>query len=138
MPGAGEGGGGKKDMDINELFDSVLGRKTALFPDHGGRQPGGNPRGSSKHGPRDDHRNPFDNGAAHSLGDMGRETSRFGDTLFGYEVGAPQDTFRTLKLSLKDLYLGAVKNFIFTRRLRDGNVEKFVREVDIKPGWKDG
>ncbi|EFP88310.1 uncharacterized protein PGTG_14394 [Puccinia graminis f. sp. tritici CRL 75-36-700-3] len=140
MPGAGGGGGGKKDMDINELFDSVLGRKSALFPDHGGRQSGGNPRGSSKHGPtpRDEHMNPFDNGTAPLFGDMRRETNRFGDTLFGNGVGAPQDTFMTLELSLKDLYLGVVKGFKFTRRLWDGKVEKIVRKVDIKPGWKDG
>ncbi|KAG5647006.1 hypothetical protein DXG03_001730 [Asterophora parasitica] len=51
---------------------------------------------------------------------------------------APQEITRPLKVSLQDLYNGAVKRIKVGRRLLNGTTEEKVLEINIHPGWKSG
>ncbi|KAI4525974.1 hypothetical protein EV122DRAFT_269643 [Schizophyllum commune] len=51
---------------------------------------------------------------------------------------APTEITRPLKVSLNDLYSGAVKHLKIGRRLLDGTTEDKVLEIQIHPGWKSG
>ncbi|GLB40299.1 putative dnaJ C terminal domain [Lyophyllum shimeji] len=50
----------------------------------------------------------------------------------------PSEITRPLKVSLEDLYNGAVKHIRVGRRLLDGTTEDKVLEIHIHPGWKSG
>ena len=50
----------------------------------------------------------------------------------------PSEITRPLKVSLEDLYSGALKHLKVTRRLLDGTTEDKVIEIQIHPGWKSG
>ncbi|KAF9069010.1 hypothetical protein BDP27DRAFT_1363729 [Rhodocollybia butyracea] len=48
------------------------------------------------------------------------------------------EMIRPLKVSLQDLYSGAVKHVQFSRRRLDGTTEDKVFDIQIHPGWKSG
>ncbi|PLW54817.1 hypothetical protein PCANC_05653 [Puccinia coronata f. sp. avenae] len=50
----------------------------------------------------------------------------------------PQDTVKTLTLSLEELFLGGRKQLTLTRTLRNGRPEVVTRNLDVKAGWKAG
>ena len=50
----------------------------------------------------------------------------------------PLEITRPLKVSLEDLYSGAVKHLKVGRRLLDGTTEDKVIDIQIHPGWKSG
>ncbi|KAF5382169.1 hypothetical protein D9615_004465 [Tricholomella constricta] len=50
----------------------------------------------------------------------------------------PSEITRPLKVSLHDLYNGAVKHIKVGRRLLNGTTEEKVLEIHIHPGWKSG
>jgi len=51
---------------------------------------------------------------------------------------SPSEITRPLKVSLSDLYTGAVKHLKVGRRLQSGQSEDKVLEIHIQPGWKSG
>ncbi|GLB34502.1 putative dnaJ, C terminal domain [Lyophyllum shimeji] len=51
---------------------------------------------------------------------------------------SPSETTRPLKLSLEDLFTGAVKHIHVERRLLNGTTEGKVLEIQVQPGWKSG
>ncbi|WAR57009.1 hypothetical protein PtB15_8B53 [Puccinia triticina] len=118
----------------------------SIFPDLDSRHSGGSPTAVPNYSPWNATKKPwndtkksFDNNMD-TLGDMMGGLKRLGGVNGPLSMNEepPEDTFRTLKLSLKDLYKGTVKGFEFTRRLRDGQIKKETREVTVQPGWKDG
>lgn len=52
--------------------------------------------------------------------------------------GAQNEITRPLKLSLEDLYGGAMKHMKVARRKLDGTTEEKVLEIAVQPGWKQG
>ncbi|PLW34865.1 hypothetical protein PCASD_15059 [Puccinia coronata f. sp. avenae] len=50
----------------------------------------------------------------------------------------PQDTVRTLRLSLEELFVGGVKRIHLNRKLRNGQSELITRDLTVKAGWKAG
>jgi len=50
----------------------------------------------------------------------------------------PSEIIRPLKVSLEDLYSGAVKRLKVGRRLLSGAMEEKVLEIEVLPGWKVG
>ncbi|KAG6914359.1 hypothetical protein DXG01_000831 [Tephrocybe rancida] len=50
----------------------------------------------------------------------------------------PAEITRPLKVSLADLYSGALKHLKIGRKLADGTTEDKVLEIAIHPGWKPG
>ncbi|OCH93047.1 DnaJ-domain-containing protein [Obba rivulosa] len=50
----------------------------------------------------------------------------------------PSEITRPLKVSLEDLYNGAVKHLKVGRKLLNGGTEEKVLEIQIHPGWKSG
>ncbi|KAF9069009.1 hypothetical protein BDP27DRAFT_1294502 [Rhodocollybia butyracea] len=50
----------------------------------------------------------------------------------------PSEISRPLKVSLQDLYSGAVKHLKVGRRLLSGSTEDKVLDIQIHPGWKSG
>lgn len=50
----------------------------------------------------------------------------------------PSEISRPLKVSLEDLYSGAVKRLKVGRRLLNGATEDKVLEIQVLPGWKSG
>jgi len=50
----------------------------------------------------------------------------------------PSEITRPLKVSLEDLFNGAVKHLKIGRRLMNGTTEEKVLEIQIHPGWKSG
>lgn len=118
----------------------------SIFPDLDSRHSGGSPTAVPNYSPWNATKKPwndtkksFDNNMD-TLGDMMGGLKRLGGVNGPLSMNEepPEDTFRTLKLSLEDLYKGTVKGFEFTRRLRDGQIKKETREVTVQPGWKDG
>ncbi|KAJ4494697.1 hypothetical protein C8J55DRAFT_497407 [Lentinula edodes] len=51
---------------------------------------------------------------------------------------APSEITRPLKVSLQDLYSGAVKHLKVGRRLLNGSTEDKVLDIQVHPGWKSG
>ncbi|KAG6900817.1 hypothetical protein C0993_000136 [Termitomyces sp. T159_Od127] len=50
----------------------------------------------------------------------------------------PAEVTRPLKVSLEELYSGAVKRIKVSRKLNDGSMEEKLLEIQIHPGWKSG
>lgn len=136
--GFGGGGGGFAPTDPNKIFEQFF-NMSGGFGGMGG------------------HRTPFRDdvdvdmgGPSFSFGRMPGGTSRMN----GRQTGAkrptasspdssstsqsPSEITRPLKVSLEDIYSGAVKHLKVGRRLLSGGTEDKVLEVHIQPGWKSG
>ncbi|KAG6862477.1 hypothetical protein C0995_000023 [Termitomyces sp. Mi166 len=64
--------------------------------------------------------------------------SAFGSGLFSHTASPPSEVTRPLKVSLEDLYNGAMKHIKVGRKRRDGSTEDKILEIQIHPGWKSG
>ncbi|KAJ3762641.1 hypothetical protein F5878DRAFT_47670 [Lentinula raphanica] len=51
---------------------------------------------------------------------------------------SPSEITRPLKVSLQDLYSGAVKHLKVGRKLLNGSTEDKVLDIQVHPGWKSG
>jgi DnaJ family protein B protein 4 len=56
----------------------------------------------------------------------------------GPSTSQPSEITRPFKVSLEDLYNGAVKRLKVGRRLLSGTMEEKVLEIEVLPGWKVG
>jgi DnaJ homolog subfamily B member 4 len=101
------------DMDVDDDDDDMPGGFSG-FSSFGGGMPGGMP------------------GRSQSF----RSSSRHAST--GSKPSAPAEITRPLKVSLEDLYNGAVKHLKIGRRLLNGTTEEKVLDINIQKGWKSG
>ncbi|KAF8808672.1 DnaJ-domain-containing protein [Phlegmacium glaucopus] len=117
--------GGDRDDDMNGSYNIFTDGEGNTFSSSGG-MPGGMPGTGSRSRPQ-------------------RTTSRSG-TSSKFDHGfppspkhdKPSEITRALKVSLEELYSGAMKHLKVGRRLLDGTTEDKVLEIQIHPGWKSG
>ncbi|KAJ3873859.1 hypothetical protein F5051DRAFT_110502 [Lentinula edodes] len=57
---------------------------------------------------------------------------------YSKQSAAPSEITRPFKVSLQDLYNGAVKHLKVGRRLLNGSTEDKVLDIQVHPGWKSG
>ncbi|KAJ3780774.1 hypothetical protein GGU10DRAFT_134077 [Lentinula aff. detonsa] len=57
---------------------------------------------------------------------------------YSKQSSAPPEITRPLKVSLQDLYSGAVKHLKVGRRLLNGSTEDKILDIQVHPGWKSG
>ncbi|TFK36659.1 hypothetical protein BDQ12DRAFT_686291 [Crucibulum laeve] len=141
-------GGGFNPTDPQKIFEQMFGSGGlgAAFGMGGGGRRGGM---SSMFGGDDDDDDMGGFSSFSSAGGMpggmprqrpsaARQHSHFGASGRNPSPEKPSEITRPLKVSLQDLYSGAVKHLKVGRRLLDGTTEDKVLEIQIHPGWKSG
>ncbi|KAF8071817.1 hypothetical protein FPV67DRAFT_1482820 [Lyophyllum atratum] len=146
-PGGSFGGsgrpGGFSPTDPQTIFEQIFGGGMGGFGGMGGMGGGMGGRPSSRRATPFDMDEDMEGGYGYSPGGMPggmppRASQRARSARPPSPPSAPSEITRPLKVSLEDLYNGAVKHIKVGRRLLDGTTEDKVLEIHVHPGWKSG
>ncbi|KIK55077.1 hypothetical protein GYMLUDRAFT_176117 [Collybiopsis luxurians FD-317 M1] len=128
------GGGGFNPTDPNKIFESIFGNGFGGFSGMGGMGGGRSGMRSQMFDDDDDMDGSF---FTHNMpGGMPRSSRPRSSR--ANSSSSPNEITRPLKVSLEDLYNGAVKHLKVGRRLLNGSTEDKVLDIQIHPGWKSG